>query len=195
MCTSVVSFIPQGNEKINNQFLSESMLIWATSRENLSLGLCDQIRLKPAYSATKTSRSLEILDSASICIILSMQRTIRLRGWDGLSTPLLFAYIVNNYPMTKDKPIYHARFHRALSSVYALSVINQFIQFSHGVVIYIIMQSLRQKEAKTYIVFLLSDRVGSAPSCLFGQEPQRFLRKQILMKYPFCRYIFIVKLN
>ena len=31
-----------------------------------------------------------------------------------------------------------------------------------------------------YAVGCLSDRVGSLPSCLFGQEPQRFLRKQIL---------------
>ena len=49
-------------------------------------------------------------------------------------------------------------------------------------IFYFIMQPLleKKKEAKTYFVFLLSDRVGSPPSCLFGQEPQRFLRKQIL---------------
>ena len=37
---------------------------------------------------------------------------------------------------------------------------------------------LEKKEVKTYIVFLLSDSVGSPPSCLFSQEPQRFLRKK-----------------
>ena len=31
---------------------------WATSRENQSLGFCDQIRLKSDYSSTETSKSL-----------------------------------------------------------------------------------------------------------------------------------------
>ena len=35
----------------------------------------NQVRLKPASSATVTSSSLEILDLACICIILSKQRT------------------------------------------------------------------------------------------------------------------------
>ena len=57
-------------------------------------------------------------------------------------------YIVNNYPMTKNKQIYHVRiskqmkgasFQRALSSAYSPSVINRFI-FGHGVVIHFIMQ-------------------------------------------------------
>ena len=38
----------------------------------------------------------------------------------------------------------------------------------------------KKKEAKTYIVFLLSLRVGSLPTCLFCQQPQQFLCKQIL---------------
>ena len=33
-------------------------------------GVCDQVRLKPACSATETSKSLEILDLTSIGIIL-----------------------------------------------------------------------------------------------------------------------------
>ena len=32
-----------------------SRILWTTSRENLSLGVCDQIRHKPACSATETS--------------------------------------------------------------------------------------------------------------------------------------------
>ena len=47
-------------------------------------GVCDEVRLKPACSATETSQGLEILDIASIDIILSKQRItkalIRLRG-------------------------------------------------------------------------------------------------------------------
>ena len=47
----------------------------------------DQLRLKPACSATETSLSLEILDLASIGTILSRQRTtkalIRLHGCTG----------------------------------------------------------------------------------------------------------------
>ena len=39
--------------------------------------VCDQVRLKPACSATETSYSLEILDLASIYIILSKQRTTK----------------------------------------------------------------------------------------------------------------------
>ena len=47
-------------------------------------GICDQVRLKPTCSAPGTSQGIEILDIASIDIILSKQRTtkalIRLRG-------------------------------------------------------------------------------------------------------------------
>ena len=50
-------------------------------------GVCDRVRLKPACSATRTSQGLEMLDIASIDIILSKQRTtkalLRLRGCAG----------------------------------------------------------------------------------------------------------------
>ena len=50
-------------------------------------GVCDQVRLKPACSATETSKSLEILGIETRGIILSRQRTtktlIRLRGCTG----------------------------------------------------------------------------------------------------------------
>ena len=54
-------------------------------------GVFDQVRLEPAYSATETNWSLEILDLACTGIILSKQRTtkvlirlrIRLRGCAG----------------------------------------------------------------------------------------------------------------
>ena len=61
-------------------------------------GVFDQVRLKPACSATETSQSLEILDLSSIGIILhvSKKRTakilIRLCECSGWSAPLLFAY-------------------------------------------------------------------------------------------------------
>ena len=75
--------------------------IWTSSRENLSLRYSDQVRLKPACSATETSYYLGILDSASIGIILSRQRTtkalIRLPGCADWSAPLLFAYEINRF--------------------------------------------------------------------------------------------------
>ena len=50
--------------------LIKTSLIWASSRENLSSVVCDQVRLKPVYSATKTSKRLETLGLATIGIIL-----------------------------------------------------------------------------------------------------------------------------
>ena len=47
------------------------------SQENLSLGAGNQVRLKPACSATETSWSLEISDIATIGVILSKQRTTK----------------------------------------------------------------------------------------------------------------------
>ena len=65
-------------------------------------GVCDQVRLKPACSATETSQGVEILDIASIDIILSKQQTtrvlFRLRRCAGWSAPLLFAYGKNRFP-------------------------------------------------------------------------------------------------
>ena len=69
---------------------------WATSRENVSSEIFDQVRFKPACSATEASYNFETLDITSMHIILSKQRTtkvlIRLRGCTGWSAPLLFAY-------------------------------------------------------------------------------------------------------
>ena len=51
------------------------------------LGVCDQVRLKPVCSGTQTRSSLEILNLASIGIVLSKQQTtkvlIRLCGCAG----------------------------------------------------------------------------------------------------------------
>ena len=71
------------------------------SQENLSLGVYDQVRLKPACSATEARSGLEISALASWGIILSGQRItkalIRLRGCAGWSGPLLFAYGKNRF--------------------------------------------------------------------------------------------------
>ena len=73
--------------------------------EKTCLRVCVQVRLKPACSAIETSQSLEILDLASIFIILSKQRTtkalIRLRGCAGWSASLLFAYSINRFVMMR----------------------------------------------------------------------------------------------
>ena len=59
---------------------------WASSRQNVSSGVSNQARHKPACSATAISYSLEISAIESRDIILSKQRTtkaqIRLRGAD-----------------------------------------------------------------------------------------------------------------
>ena len=64
-------------------------------------GVCNQLRLKPACSATDTSWGLEISAIASRGIILSRQWTakvlIRLRGCAGWSAPLLVAYGINRF--------------------------------------------------------------------------------------------------
>ena len=58
--------------------------------------VCDQVRLKPASSATEASWSLAISYIATTGTILSKQQTIkvliRLRGCAGWSAPLLFTY-------------------------------------------------------------------------------------------------------
>ena len=46
--------------------LIQCILIWATSRENMSSEICKQVRLKPPWSATEASWSLETLDIASM---------------------------------------------------------------------------------------------------------------------------------
>ena len=74
---------------------------WASSPEKPVCGVCDQVRLKPACSATKTSKHLEISDIETRGIILSKQQTtkalIGLRGCAGWSAPLLFAYGKNRF--------------------------------------------------------------------------------------------------
>ena len=58
-------------------------------------GVPDKERFKPACSATKTSKKVEILPVASLDVILSKKRKtkalIRLREWAGWSAPVLFA--------------------------------------------------------------------------------------------------------
>ena len=75
--------------------------VWAISHENMSSGIFDQVRFKPACSATETSKNLECWDKAGIHIILSKQRRtkvlIRLRGCAGWSAPLLFAYGIKQF--------------------------------------------------------------------------------------------------
>ena len=73
---------------------------WASSGENVSSGVSDQVRLKPACSATETSYNLEISAIESRDIIISKQWTtkalIRLRRCAGRSVPLLFAYDIRH---------------------------------------------------------------------------------------------------
>ena len=68
-------------------------------------GVCDQVRLEPACSATETSLRLEISDIETKDIILSRQWTtkslIRLRGCAGWSASLLFAYGINRFSHDK----------------------------------------------------------------------------------------------
>ena len=70
--------------------------LWATSQENLPLGLCDQLRLRPA---AKLSKSFGISVLATIGIILSRQQIaktlVRLCRCAGWSASLLFAYVKN----------------------------------------------------------------------------------------------------
>ena len=87
---------------------------WATSWENLSSEVCDQIRLEPACSATEAKQSLETLDMEFWAIILSkrwMKRrwsacasdcvNAQLRGCAGWSVSLLFAYGKPGFSMTR----------------------------------------------------------------------------------------------
>ena len=64
-------------------------------------GVCNQVRLKPACSATETSQCLEILDIETRGIILSKQWItmvlIRLHECAGWSAALLFVYGINRF--------------------------------------------------------------------------------------------------
>ena len=74
---------------------------WATSQENLSLGFATRIDSNQPAQPQKLAKRLEISDIASRGIILSRQWTtkvlIRLCGWAGWSSPLLFAYGKNRF--------------------------------------------------------------------------------------------------
>ena len=76
-------------------------------------GVCDQSRLKPACSATKTSKKLEILDIETRGIILSKQRITRaltrLRRCAGWSAPLLFAYGYNRFSHDVAPSLYYKK--------------------------------------------------------------------------------------
>ena len=67
-------------------------------------GVCDQVSLKAACSASETSWRLEIYDIETQDIILSSQRTrkalIILRGCAGWSAPLLFAFGKTGFTVT-----------------------------------------------------------------------------------------------
>ena len=84
-----------GNSTVNSRWYT-----WATTRQNVSSGVSNQARHKPAFAATEASYSLEILAIESRDIILSKQWTkkalIRLRGCAGWSAPLLFAYDIRH---------------------------------------------------------------------------------------------------
>ena len=70
---------------ITNRFfhsLTSCKKVWATSQENLSLGVCDQVRLKPACSATEGSQSLEILGLTSTCIGIILSKLANNKGPD-----------------------------------------------------------------------------------------------------------------
>ena len=73
---------------------------WATTRQNVSSGVSDQARHKPACTATEASWSLEISTIESRDIILYKQRTtkalIRLRECAGWSAPFLCAYDIRH---------------------------------------------------------------------------------------------------
>ena len=75
--------------------------LWATTRQNVSSGVSDQARHKPACTATEAIYSLEISAIKFRDIILSRQWTtkvlIRQHGCAGRSAPLLFAYDIRHF--------------------------------------------------------------------------------------------------
>ena len=77
------------------------ILLFESRHEKTVFGICDQVRHKPACSATETSSILEISAIASWGIILSKQRKtkalIRLQGCAGWSAHLLFSYGINRF--------------------------------------------------------------------------------------------------
>ena len=83
-----------------NAILMNTYNIWASPWENVSSGVLEQARHKPACAATEASWSLEISAIESRDIILSKQRTtkalIRLHGCAGWTAPFLFAYDIRH---------------------------------------------------------------------------------------------------
>ena len=88
----------------------ESWFIRASSWENVSSGVSDQVRIKLACSATEASMRVEILITETRDISLSRQRTtkalIRLRGCAGWSAPLLFAYDIRHVSLWPGSYVY-----------------------------------------------------------------------------------------
>ena len=82
------------------KFIFPKYFIWATTRQNVSSRVSDQVRLKLACSATAANIRLEILVTETRDFTLYRQWTtkalIRLRGCAGWSVPLLFAYDIRH---------------------------------------------------------------------------------------------------
>ena len=91
------SSIPPVGKQTN---MLDANIEWASTRQNVSSGVSDQARHKPACTATEASKGLEISAIESRDIIQSKKRTtkalIRLRGCAGWYAPLLFAYDIRH---------------------------------------------------------------------------------------------------
>ena len=78
-----------------------SALIWASSRENLSLGFATRVDSNQSAQSQNLGRGLKFSDKETRGIMLSRQRTtkvlIRLRGCAGWSAPLLFEFGINRF--------------------------------------------------------------------------------------------------
>ena len=62
--------------------------------KKLSLGVCDQVIIKPACSATEANWSLVTLDIPSIGIILSRQQTTKDADQTARMCRLIYAFVV-----------------------------------------------------------------------------------------------------
>ena len=75
--------------------LIKTSLIWASSRENLSSVVCDQVILKPVCSATETSERLETLGLATIGILLSKLWTKKIADQTVWMHSLIWTFVVH----------------------------------------------------------------------------------------------------
>ena len=80
--------------------------ICVTSRENLSSEVCDQVRLKPACSASEASKGLGVVHTAIFLILLSKMQTTKaqiiLQGCAYFITQLLLTFLWHgSFPFTK----------------------------------------------------------------------------------------------